>query len=65
MKPKSYMKKVWVKFSKILSLQNINIDQLVIGTDLSKEDEIILHKSTQNLQLNVENYEILSKSMEF
>ena len=57
MKPKSYLKKVWVKFTQVLKLQNVNIDQLINAPDLSTKDKIILGNGTKHPNFD----EILSK----
>ena len=63
MKPKSYLKKVWVKFTQVLKLQNVNIDQLINGLDLSTEDKIILGNSTLPLHSHLdENLSKLNKA---
>ena len=47
-KPKSYVKKVWLKVAQTLNLQSVNIEQLVIGNNFDKETDIVLGNETIN-----------------
>ena len=48
LKPKSYVKKVWLKMSQTLNLKIVNIEQLVIGNNFDKELDIVLGNETIN-----------------
>ena len=58
-KPKGYLKKVWMKFTQVLRLQSVDIDQLINGPDLSEEDQMIVSQDNQTKKQD--NYKILSK----